>query len=57
MPWKNALYGTLVLWFMMVGVALARDQVVVPVISGPINPVVADFISAEIEEANAAGEA
>jgi len=57
MPWKKALYGTLVLWFMTVGIALAKDRVVVPVISGPINPVVADFISAEIEEANAAGEA
>ncbi len=39
------------------GTAWGQDRVVVVEISGAINPVVAEFVSTEIEEANAAGEA
>ena len=37
--------------------AWAQDRVVVVEISGAINPVVAEFVSTEIKDANAAGEA
>ncbi len=41
--------------FLATGVQ-AKDQIIVAKISGPINPVVAEFVTHEIEEANSAGE-
>ena len=57
MIWKRWIMGWAMATVLVSGTAWGQDRVVVVEISGAINPVVAEFVSTEIEEANAAGEA
>ncbi len=57
MIWKKWFAGCVIGAVLLSSTAWAEDRVVVVEISGAINPVVAEFVSVEIEEANATREA
>ncbi len=57
MDWKPWVIGCVIGTVLLSGTARAEDRVVVIEISGAINPVVAEFVSTEIREANADKEA
>lgn len=54
MIWKKWILGCVIGTVLLSTTAWAEDRIVVVEISGAINPVVAEFVSTEIEEANAA---
>jgi membrane-bound serine protease (ClpP class) len=57
MIWKKWVMGGVIGSVLLSSTVWAEDRVVVVEISGAINPVVAEFVSTEIKEANAAQEA
>jgi len=57
MIWKQWFVGCVIGSVLLSATAWAQDRVVVVEISGAINPVVAEFVSTEIADANAAQEA
>jgi membrane-bound serine protease (ClpP class) len=57
MIWKKWFMGCVIGSVLLSTTAWAEDRVVVVEISGAINPVVAEFVSTEIKDANAAQEA
>jgi membrane-bound serine protease (ClpP class) len=57
MIWKKWFVGCVMGIVLLSTTAWAEDRVVVVEVSGAINPVVAEFVSGEIEDANAAQEA
>ena len=57
MFWKKWIIGCAISALLLSAPAWAQDRVVVVEISGAINPVVAEFVSTEIRDANAAGDA
>jgi len=54
MIWKNWFMGCVIGAVLLSTTAWAEDRIVVVEISGAINPVVAEFVSTEIKDANAA---
>ncbi len=56
MLWKKWIVGCVIAPLLLSTPAWAQDRVVVVEISGAINPVVAEFVSTEIQDANAAGD-
>jgi len=57
MIWKKWFVGCVIGSVLLSSTAWAKDRVVVVEISGAINPVVAEFVSTEIKDANTAQEA
>ena len=57
MNWKQWVMGWIISTVLLSGTAWAEDRVVVIEISGAINPVVGEFVSTRIAEANADKEA
>ena len=53
MYWKQWIMGWVIGTVLLSGTAWAEDRVVVIEISGAINPVVGEFVSTRIAEANA----
>ncbi len=56
MFWKKWIMGSVIGTLLLSTTAWAQDRIVVVEISGAINPVVAEFVSTEIRDANAAGD-
>ena len=57
MVWKKWFAGGVIGAFLLSATAWAEDRVMVIEVSGAINPVVAEFVSTEIKDANASQEA
>ncbi len=57
MIWKKWVMGGVIGTLLLSATAWAEDRIMVVEISGAINPVVAEFVSTEIKDANAAQEA